>query len=142
MIITVTLNPAVDKTVELKNFKIGNINRIETVRKDAGGKGINVSKVITELGGQTEALGFLAGNSGQFITDSLDKLNINYSFTWIKGETRTNLKIIDTINDQETEVNEPGPHISKKYINALKSQLLEIASPNDLIVLTGSLPPG
>ena len=101
MIITVTLNPAIDKTIEIDEFKIGSVNRIVSTRIDVGGKGINVSKVIKELQHKSLALGFLGGNSGNQIKDYLDDLNINNEFLSVKGETRTNLKIFDKINNTQ-----------------------------------------
>ncbi len=142
MVITVTLNPAIDKTVKLSHFKTGSVNRIKEVRKDAGGKGINVSKVVAELGGKTEAMGFLAGSSGQFIVNSLDKLDIEHSFTWINGETRTNLKMIDISIEEETEINEPGCRVSSDNLNQLKKRLLIEVKDSQFVVLTGSLPQG
>jgi len=142
MIITVTLNPAVDKTVELLDFKVGALNRIQSVRKDAGGKGINVSKVVAELDGNTKALGFLGGSSGQFIKDRLTSAGITHSFTQVEGETRTNLKIIDLATTKETEVNEPGPNISKEALINLEENLLNNVTKDNLVVLAGSLPIG
>ncbi|TDX45304.1 1-phosphofructokinase [Orenia marismortui] len=142
MIITLTLNPAVDKTVKISKFTLGALNRIKAVRKDAGGKGINVSKVISELGGETKAFGFIGGSSGGFIKESLSKLNIYHNFTLVKDDTRTNLKIIDINNKQETEVNEPGPQITNIELCKLEKGLLDSIDQNDLIIMGGSLPQG
>jgi 1-phosphofructokinase len=142
MVITVTLNPAIDKTVKLSNFEIGSLNRIKEVRKDAGGKGINVSKVVAELQGQTKALGFLAGSSGQFIADSLEMIGVKHNFTWLAGETRTNLKMIDLATDEETEINEPGPQVSAEDLAKLTDDLLNTVKTGDFVILTGSLPQG
>ncbi|WP_018249531.1 1-phosphofructokinase [Orenia marismortui] len=142
MIITLTLNPAVDKTVKISKFTLGTLNRIKAVRKDAGGKGINVSKVISELGGETKAFGFIGGSSGGFIKESLSKLSIYHNFTLVKDDTRTNLKIIDINNKQETEVNEPGPQITNIELCKLEKDLLDSIDQNDLIIMGGSLPQG
>ncbi|OCL28563.1 1-phosphofructokinase [Orenia metallireducens] len=142
MIITVTLNPAIDKTVELLDFKVGALNRIKSVRKDAGGKGINVSKVIAELDGNTKALGFVGGSNGQFIKDRLTGAGIKHSFTEVEGETRTNLKIIDLATTDETEVNEPGPNISRDDLVNLEENLLNNITKESLVVVAGSLPLG
>ncbi len=112
MIITVTLNPALDKTIEIDEFKIGNVNRIVSTRVDAGGKGINVSKVIKELKYKSLALGFLGGRSGNQIKKYLDDLNIDNDFLPVEGETRTNLKIIDKVNNTHTDINENGPSLA------------------------------
>ena len=95
MIVTVTMNPAIDKTVEIEELKPGNLNRIERVEYDAGGKGINVSKTIHELGGESIAAGFRGGNSGKTIEAVLNSKNIKYDFIWVEGETRTNTKIYE-----------------------------------------------
>ncbi|GAB6099568.1 1-phosphofructokinase [Halanaerocella petrolearia] len=142
MIITVTLNPALDKTVHLANFKLGKLNRIDKVRQDPGGKGINVSRVVAELEEETVALGFLGGSSGQFIANCLDELDIKHQFTWLDGETRTNMKMIDIATDEETEINEPGTQVKQEDLNKLEDNLLEIVGADDFVVLTGSLPPG
>jgi 1-phosphofructokinase len=76
MIYTVTLNPALDKTVEIPNLTIDSVNRITTMRTDPGGKGINVSKVIDKLGGKSIAIGILGGNTGRAIQSALEKLGI------------------------------------------------------------------
>ena len=90
MIITVTMNPAIDKTVEIEKLQPGGLNRIQKVELDAGGKGINVSKTIHELGGESLAIGFLGGNSGKTIENVLTDWNIRHDFIWVDGETRTN----------------------------------------------------
>ncbi|AGB42421.1 1-phosphofructokinase [Halobacteroides halobius DSM 5150] len=142
MIITVTLNPAVDKTIYVEDFKLGNLNRIKEVRKDPGGKGINVSKVVAKLGSKTVALGFLGGSSGEFVANSLNDSPIRDQFIRLEGETRTNLKMIDTITGQETEINEPGAKVKQKDLRRLENRLLDTVGTDDFVVLTGSLPPG
>ena len=77
MIYTVTLNPALDKTVEIPNLALDTVNRITKMRTDPGGKGINVSKVIAKLGGTSKAIGILAGNSGKAIQDALDTTSVS-----------------------------------------------------------------
>ena len=82
MIITVTMNPAIDKTVEIHRLVPGGLNRIQKVEYDAGGKGINVSKTIHELGGTSIATGFLGGNAGKTIENVLNEKNIKNDFIW------------------------------------------------------------
>ncbi|MCK8828288.1 1-phosphofructokinase [Natroniella acetigena] len=141
MIVTVTLNPALDKTIILSDFKLGQTNRVKEVREDIGGKGINVSKVVAELGGDTTALGLLGGKNGKLIVDKLDVLNISSSFTWIEAETRTNLKLVDLAQNKETEINELGPAIKNSALDELRKSLLQTVETGDFVVLTGSLPP-
>jgi 1-phosphofructokinase len=140
MIITVTLNPALDKTIEIDEFKIDSVNRIVSTRVDAGGKGINVSKVIKELQYKSLALGFLGGSSGSQIKNYLDDLNIDNEFLLVKGETRTNLKIIDKVNKTHTDINENGPSLGKQDIINIKEKIMQHCKEDSLVVLSGSVP--
>lgn len=140
MIYTITLNPALDKTVEINNFCPGEVNRISSLRLDAGGKGINVSKVIKTLGEESIALGLLAGRTGGFIKDYLDKENIKNDFVFIDGETRTNLKIIDTVNYINTDINEPAPEVSIEQLNKVADSLFKRLTKEDIVVFSGSVP--
>lgn len=140
MIITVTLNPAIDKTIEIKNFEVGKLNRIETVRLDAGGKGINVSKVIKSLGGDSKATGFLGRENSSFITEYLDRSNIKNEFVFVNGMTRTNLKVFDSVNKTVTEINEPGPYVEDNEVKQLERFLVDTVRHGDIVVLTGSVP--
>ena len=108
MIITVTMNPAIDKTVEIDTLKPGGLNRIRKVEYDAGGKGINVSKTIHELGGESIATGFLGGNAGRTIENVLDARKIMHDFIWVDGETRTNTKVFEE-NGAVTDRTDRGP---------------------------------
>ena len=141
VIITVTMNPAIDKTVEIDCLQQGGLNRISKVEYDAGGKGINVSKPIFELGGKSIATGFLAGNAGRTIKNVLDEKGIQNDFVWLDGETRTNTKVFEE-NGMVTELNEPGPVPSEKELEALMGKLSEYASKDTLFVLAGSVPNG
>ena len=111
MIVTVTMNPAIDKTVDIGKFERGDLNRIKRVEIDAGGKGINVSKTIRELGGESIATGFVGGTSGTIIKQVLTDLGLRTDFVEVKGETRTNLKVVEETGEV-TELNEPGPEVS------------------------------
>jgi len=142
MIITVTLNPALDKTIEIEEFKIGSVNRIVSTRVDAGGKGINVSKVIKELQHESLALGFLGGSSGNHIKSYLDNLDINNDFLSVKGETRTNFKIIDKVNNTHTDINENGPGLEEEDITNIKEKVMKYCKDDSLVVLSGSVPSG
>lgn len=142
MIYTVTLNPALDKTVEIPNFTVGNVNRITTLRTDPGGKGINVSKVIDKLGGSSTALGILGGNTGRAIADKLDQMELHCDFLFAQGETRTNLKVVDPICHTNTDINEPGFVVTEELLNVLLQKLAQKVQPGDIVVLSGSLPKG
>lgn len=141
MIVTVTMNPAIDKTVEIDMLKVGGLNRIKKVEYDAGGKGINVSKTICELGGESIATGFLAGNTGKTIEAVLDEMKIPHDFIWVEGETRTNTKIFEE-SGYVTELNESGPEISDEHVELLLQKLSSLANENVLFVLAGSIPKG
>lgn len=139
MIITVTINPAVDKTVEIEELKYGELNRFKNVISDAGGKGINVSKAIKALGGNSIASGFIGGSNGVFIETALNELNINCDFIHIQQNTRSNLKIVEN-NGRVTELNEPGSKILPNEIDNLIEKLESYANNSSLFVLSGSVP--
>ncbi|MCI6004646.1 MAG: 1-phosphofructokinase [Blautia sp.] len=141
MIITVTMNPAIDKTVEIDTLVHGGLNRIRKVEYDAGGKGINVSKTLLELGGTSIASGFLAGNNGRTIARVLKEKGIISDFVRADGETRTNTKVFEQ-NGSLTELNEPGPAITREQIEALMNKLDSYAGRETLFVLSGSIPEG
>ncbi|MFW6679857.1 1-phosphofructokinase [Lacrimispora sp. AGF001] len=141
MIVTVTMNPAIDKTVDIGKFERGDLNRINRVEIDAGGKGINVSKTIRELGGESIATGFVGGTSGTIIKQVLTDLGLRTDFVEVKGETRTNLKVVEETGEV-TELNEPGPEVSKEQLNDLLNRLEGYANPDTLFVLAGSIPAG
>lgn len=140
MIFTVTLNPALDKTVEIANFEVGTLNRILSVRLDAGGKGINVSKAVLSLGGKSRAMGILGGSSGKFIKEYLDYYGIDNDFLFVEGETRTNLKVVDPIRKTNTDINEPGPDVHVGDMERLRQNLLNSIKDNSIVVFSGSVP--
>lgn len=142
MILTVTLNPAIDKTVEINEFQIGTVNRVSSMRVDAGGKGANVSKVIKSLGGRSVALGVLAGKNGEYIKDYLNFLGIDNNFVFVNGETRVNLKIVDRINKSNTDINEPGAPILEEDLRRLDENILNSLGENSIVVFSGSVPAG
>lgn len=142
MIYTVTLNPAVDKTALSPGFAAGRVNRLTELRLDAGGKGINVSKIIKRLGGESVAYGFVGGSAGEFIRRSLDEMGISSALIPIEGETRTNLKIVDPEAGCYTDINEPGPAPGEHALAELEARLFSRIRPGDSIVLAGGLPAG
>lgn len=141
MIITVTMNPAIDKTVEIEQLVPNGLNRIQKVEYDAGGKGINVSKTIHELGGESLAMGFLGGNAGKTIENVLTSWNIQHDFIWVEGETRTNTKVFEK-SGGVTELNEPGPVINEVQVEELIQKICEHTDKETLVVLAGSIPAG
>ena len=142
MIYTVTLNPALDKTVEIPGMALDTVNRITEMRTDPGGKGINVSKVIAKLGGESCAVGILGGGSGKMLEKLLENENFTAQFRFVEGQTRTNLKIIDREGHTNTDINEPGLTVTAAELDALLRELLAELRPGDIVVLAGSLPKG
>ena len=142
MIYTVTLNPAIDKTVVIENFGAGSVNRVKSVREDPGGKGINVSKCLQSLGADSVAAMILAGDAGRKLEGMLRKLEIAVLPVWADGESRTNLKIIDPCKKENTDINEPGPAVSTDLLEQLKMAIGGRVRPGDIVILSGSLPAG
>lgn len=141
MIITVTMNPAIDKTAYVDTLHVRGLNRLEQVQSSPGGKGINVSKTIKALGGESVASGFLAGNNGQYIIQCLEALQIQHDMVYVDGDTRVNLKVVEA--DKElTELNEVGPTITAQQVEALCQKVYALAKENDIVVLSGSVPNG
>lgn len=142
MIYTVTLNPAIDKTVVIKNFNPGAVNRVKSVREDPGGKGINVSKCLKNLGAESTAAMILAGDTGRRLKTMVENLQIPVLAVWAEGENRTNLKIIDPERMENTDINEPGPAVNGKLLEELKLAIGSLIRPEDIVILSGSLPAG
>jgi 1-phosphofructokinase family hexose kinase len=142
LIVTVTLNPAVDEEYLVPEFRPGGWFRASRVQRSPGGKGINVSLVLKQLGLETAAMGFLAGFSGEYVRDFLRKAQITTNFLHVRGETRTNVYIVDEVGKVETGLAEPGPYISEDEIARFLSNYERILKRTDLVVLGGSLPPG
>lgn len=144
MIYTVTLNPALDKTVEIPAFTVDGINRIVSIRMDPGGTGINVSKVVAALGSTSRALGILGGSTGQSVLSGLAELNMVCDFLPLPGggSTRVNLKVLDPVNHTSTEIIDPGAPVEPATLNSLLEHLLKLLHRDDIVVLAGSLPVG
>ncbi len=143
MIITVTLNPALDKTATILPLVAGGLNRIQKSELDAGGKGINVSKLIATLGGTSLATGFVGGSTGDALISMLDQLSLTHNFMQVQGSTRINLKLLDEVHGI-TEVNDPGIAVTKEEESQLLELLLSYAQHNSqsLFVLAGSMHAG
>lgn len=137
MIYTVTFNPAIDYVVRTPQMKMGEVNRSSSEEIFFGGKGINVSVVLAELGVCSKALGFVAGFTGRAIEEGIADKGVTSDFVHLeKGFSRINVKIK---SDEETELNGQGPVISETDIAKLYSKLDEL-SEGDTIVLAGSIP--
>ena len=142
MIATITLNPSLDRTVIVDGLKVNESNRWTSVHHYAGGKGIDVSRAIHEMGGQTIAYGFIGGDEGRTLEVKLDEEGVPFSFTPIEQETRVNFIIADTRASQQTIINAPGPHISKRELGRFLKKLRGIYLSPELMVASGSVPPG
>lgn len=142
MIYTVTLNPALDKTATVENLRLDSVNRISELRVDPGGKGINVSKVVRELGAKTVAIALLGGHTGTMLRNMLAELGIECKVLEVEGETRTNLKIKDPALKTNTDINEPGPEVTDEQLRGMLDGLVGEVSSGDIVVLSGSLPRG
>ena len=137
MIYTVTLNPSIDYVIKLDNLNYGSVNRVNEENIYPGGKGINVSSILNELGYKNTALGFISGFTGKYIVDSLIEKNLNCDFIELSnGFTRINVKIK---SNEETEVNGNGPNISEEDLQKLYDKIDNLKN-GDILVLAGSIP--
>ena len=142
MIFTVTLNPAVDRELTVDSIAFDTVLRASDWQVDCGGKGFNVARMLKSLGVASTALGFAAGKTGELLEKRLQALGIETDFTWVEGETRTNVSIISSDNGRYVKVNEPGPTIADEHLVRLKEKIKARARSGDWWVVAGSLPPG
>lgn len=142
MIVTVTLNPCVDRTVQVDGFAPGRTNRVAASRCDVSGKGINVSIALRNLGERTLCLGFDYTGSGGLLPKTLRRLGIESDFVPVDGELRTNIKIFDTKTRVMSELNETGAPVGPGALRALEETLERRLPQAGLLVLDGSAPPG
>jgi 1-phosphofructokinase family hexose kinase len=142
MILTVTLNAAIDRTVAVPNFRLGHRHRAVESRTVSGGKGINVARALRLLGRPVIAAGFAGGPTGSRVMEQLRREAILTDFTWIAGETRINLAVIDPTSGEQTEINERGPAVSAEEVERFVERLRYLAGGARICVLAGSLPPG
>jgi len=139
MIYTVTCNPALDLAVRLEGLQLGGLNRTAGATLVAGGKGVNVSRVLGELGERNVALGFVAGSNGGMLESAMEQMGVETAFIHLpEGQTRINVKLY---GEQETELNAPGPAVSRQQAEGLLCELSRLKE-DDLLCLCGSLPPG
>ena len=142
MIYTVTLNPAIDKTIYVDEFKVDSVNRIKVFRNDPGGKGINVTKMVGNLGGDSVSIAIVGGGTGMMLESLMRQSDMNYKTFKCSGETRVNTKVVDKVGKTFTDINEPGPSVSKPLIMEIESYLKETLVQGDILVLSGSVPRG
>jgi 1-phosphofructokinase family hexose kinase len=142
MIITVTLNAAIDKSLSVPNFRLGRRHRTVEQRTIAGGKGVNIARTLKALGQPVIATGFAGGPTGTRIVEQLTDESILNDFVRIREESRTNTSVLDPTTGQQTEINERGPSVSEREIELFRDKLLYLARGAAIVVFAGSLPPG
>ncbi len=139
MIYTVTFNPSLDYYVQVNNIKSGMVNRTTSERLAVGGKGLNVSLALKELGEDTLALGFIAGFTGDAIDEKVRRLGLPHDFIKVGGQSRINVKIK---SNTETDINGSGAQISLNDINKLIRKLKTLLTQGDWLIVSGSVPAG
>lgn len=142
MIISVTLNAAMDRTVAVPNFRQGHRHRSVETRTVPGGKGINVARALRLLGRPVIATGLAGGATGDAVLAQLTEESLLTDFIRISEETRINLAVIDPTSNEQTEVNERGPNVLPDELDSFVKRLDYLAGGARICVLAGSLPPG
>ena len=142
MIITVTLNAAIDKTLAVPNFRLGRRHRAVEQTAMAGGKGVNVARTLRALGQPVIATGVAGGPTGTRIVENLTEEGILNDFVRIREESRTSTAVVDPTSGEQTEINEHGPHVSEGELELFVDKLLYLAKGAAVCVLAGSLPRG
>ncbi|MEW9125043.1 MAG: 1-phosphofructokinase family hexose kinase [Thermotaleaceae bacterium] len=142
MITTITLNPAIDRSYVISDFRPNKSYVVDNATISAGGKGVNVARIASMLGEQVNAMGLLGGTTGRLIQAELEKLHIHTSFVWIQEATRVFTAIVDPLNQTETFVDEKGPQVTKRELNAFVKEFVKVLKYSEIIVASGTLPPG
>lgn len=140
MIITITPNPSVDRTITIPQIRFNEVLRTQNVRLDWGGKGFNVSRSLRVMDHDSLALGWVGGGAGIMLEDGLNKLGVQTDFVWVEEETRTNTVILEEGGEWYIKANEPGPHIPSQAVDALIAKAEAYAKEGDIWVASGSLP--
>lgn len=141
MIVTVTPNPSIDRTVTVGRLQLGEINRALASQVDPGGKGVNVSRALSANGHQTLAVVPLGGPDGRLLGTLLEEVGVPYSEVSLTGTTRTNVAVVDPAG-LTTKINEAGPTLSAVELDAVDAAMADAMGPGDWLALCGSLPPG
>ncbi len=140
MIVTVTLNAALDRTVRVPNFQLGARHRADASLRLPGGKGVNVARALKCLGQPVIATGLAGGRAGTYIIEELTAEGLLNDFVRIAGESRTSTAVIDPTNNQQTEINEWGPSVLAAELDVLLDKIRYLSKGADVFVLAGSLP--
>ncbi|RMB61712.1 1-phosphofructokinase [Tessaracoccus antarcticus] len=141
MIVTVTPNPSIDRTVTVEQLEVGGINRAISSRLDPGGKGVNVSRALSANGCPTLALVPLGGPDGRLLESLLEEANVEFTVVHLSGITRTNVAVVDP-SGTTTKINEQGPVLTTQELSSLRAAVLASAAGGEWLALCGSLPPG
>lgn len=141
MVATITLNPAVDKTLNASRVVMGTVNRMDSATNMAGGKGINVAKVLSQYDVKVKTLGFIGGYSGDIINDAVKKMGATPCFTRVSGDTRTSVNLI-TEDGYITEFLEPGPMIQPSELEEFYDTYEKEIEDCEIVVISGSAPQG
>lgn len=142
MIITVTLNPSLDRSLTVPRITFGGVLRATVSRQDWGGKGFNVSRALQALGTESVAMGLVGGPTGQVLERGLGAMGIATDLLFIVGETRTNVVIAEAEGERYVKVNEPGPVVHEDGLAVFLDRVSARVCPGDLWIFSGSLPPG
>ncbi len=142
MIPSLTLNPALDKTVYVDRLVVGDTNRLRKVETDAGGKGLNVSRILTHLGTPTVCLGFLGGDAGRYINHRLREEGVPTDFVEIGETTRTNINVQNAVGDPPTLLHERGPTLTPDELVAFWKKLRPLLPRSRYMAMGGTLPLG
>lgn len=140
--VTVTLNPAIDQTAFVPNFKADAVNRVVWEQADPGGKGVNVSSFLADFGYLSTATGLLGGENSELFERLFEQKGIRDRFVRIAGRTRVNVKIVDDIQQQVTDINFPGQAPTAEDLENLRRVINQLAIDHDWFIFSGSLPQG
>ncbi|WP_263080806.1 1-phosphofructokinase [Endozoicomonas sp. Mp262] len=141
MIVTVTLNPAVDQTVQLDRLQLGAVNKVRDVTETAGGKGINVARVLADLGEEVVATGLMGQRNQQFFSHYLTEHQITDKFISVEGSVRSNIKLVNGPDAEVTDINFPGFQATENDLS-LVLEVIKNAPAETFVAVCGSLPPG
>lgn len=142
MITTISLNPSIDRTVNVASFTTGGLNRVISTHSVAAGKGINVALAAASLGVDAECIGFMYKEGSSLFEKRLMVNSTAYNFVWCDGSVRTNIKVFDESKGEITEINESGAGVTEADMKKMTDLVIRHAENTDYLVMAGSLPPG
>lgn len=142
MILTVTLNAAIDKRYVVEGYQVGQVNRVKECSYVPGGKGLNVSKPAAIYGAEVVATGFVGGHAGNYIEDSLKPFGIKSEFYHVEAESRSCINIWDEINHVQTEFLEPGFTLTEKEFEGFEEKFRTLVTDAKVVAMSGSVPKG